>query len=370
VGLVNFAMPAIVMVLADLGFKPSTLGAFSSADTLGFAAGGLAAIAVMRYVSPRVTVAMGLALLFAADLASASFSASSILVTLRSLGAFGGGLAMGACAYVYGLDPERNTAAAVLSSYGLGVIAMTAIPAIVWRWDWHAMFIGLALTAIAVLGFSRYFPSSYRSETTQKQSPSRTSSVPRVLPWLGFGATALFAVALSSFWTYLGRIGSASGLGEQTVSRSLSFAASFGLLAAGLMILAGKRLATKLTIALCAIITAAAVAAAHSPVPWVFAASISVFNFSTAIYVVAAFGLLMRRAPTERFAVQIVGVNAAAAALGPALGGVLIESYGFGVFQLLVMVVFILAAALLWRYSSMGRELVSIESQQSVAGLV
>jgi len=129
---------------------------------------------------------------------------------------------------------------------------------------------------------------------------------------------------------------------------------------------AGKRLARKTTILLCTIASAAAVAmSGYSSGSWLFAAALSAFDFFTILYSIAAAGLLMGRAPYERFAVHLGGVGASAAIVAPTAGGLFVESYGFRALQGLTVLLLVLAATLLWLYSSNGYAVVPPESEPS-----
>lgn len=347
--LVGWIMPTIIEILAhDLGLRPATLGAFSSADIMGMAVGTFSAIGIMRYTSPRATVVAGLALLLGADLASAVLS-SAALVSLRAIGGFGSGLAAGACAYVYGLDPERNSGLAALSLNGMGIAAMATVPVVAHHFGWQAMFVCLAVPILPALILSQHLPNKYQSPTQASHRSCSASKAPRTLIWVGLSVNALSQLSANSFWAYVGRIGSSAGIAEQAIATSLSISAICGLFGSVFVIVLGKRLGgIMIAVAIC--MNVLAIVAASSSAAWAFASAVSAFDFSYLVYAPAIFGLLMRRAPIERFAVYLSGASMVGA-IGPTIGGLLIERHGFAALQLLDSLLLIVAGALLWVYS-------------------
>lgn len=344
--LVIVSLPSITGVLArELGFKPDMLGAFATVNAVGVTAGGLLAIVVMRLASPRATVTMGLLLLVVTHLGSAMFGQPQWLISLRAIGGLAAGLAANACVYVYSRrDRERNSAASILGQTALAGIVITAIPAVVHHFGWRAMFVGFAMLIAPALILAWYFPIDYKEEQSES-SPAPAAS--RRIVWQAIISVMLSSLATLSMWTYLDRIGAEAGIPEVAIARSLSICTIFGFLSSVLVLIVGERVTRTLPLVICVILNITGVAALGSAIPWVFTVAMSIFYFSLPIYLTAQFGAIMRRARSKRFVVMY-SLAGSVGALGPAIGGVVAERYGFAAIRWIAIALVLVGSILLW----------------------
>jgi predicted MFS family arabinose efflux permease len=344
--LVNNTLPAITGVLArQLGFEPSMLGAFGSADSVGMAVGAVSAILVMRYSSPRASVAIGLTLLLVADFASAIATSVAALIALRVAGGLGTGLTVSACYYMYSLeDQERNSAASLLGQTALALVVITAIPELAHAWGWRSVFVALGLLLLPSLLLAGAFARGY--EESRTPDLSSTPGAPRITLSMGLISSALFNVAVLALWTYLERIGAAVGIAEESISRGLSISTAAGFLGSAVVLALGERINGGILVA-SVILTLVGIIASSSPVPWIYTAAISIFYASLPIYFSAQFSAIMRRAPGRSSAAQYT-LSLYVGALGPALGGLVAERYGVLAVRWLAIVCTAVSAALLW----------------------
>ena len=343
--LVYNTLPAITGVLArQLGFEPRTLGAFGSADLLGMAVGALAAIAVMRKISPRTTTVIGLVLLLVADFGSAISGLATALVPLRAVGGVGTGLTASACYYMYSLeDQQRNAAASVLAQIALAVVVITAIPKLAHSWGWQSVFVGLGVLLVPCFFLAREFSAGYKSKALDLPG---SPAVPPVILWLGLISSALFNVAVALFWAYIERIGAATGIAEDNISTGLSISTGAGLLGAILVIALGDRIKGRV-IAASVIVNIIGIVASSSPVPWAYVTAISAFYATIPIYSSAQFSALMRRSSSSRLAAQFT-LSIYVGSLGPALGGLAVNQYGVLAVRWPVVVLTAVSGVLLW----------------------
>jgi MFS family permease len=342
------------------------LGAFASANYLGLVAGSLLAIPTMRCASPRATVTLGLALLLFANLGSAVFGWVTALVALGALGGLGAGLTYGACTYVYSLeDAERNIAASLLGQTALAGVVITVIPAVVHPFGWRAMFVGFGLLVIPCLLLARHFPDGYKGEEAQEPSATLTTA-PRGLLGLGLISVALFSLGMLAMWTYLERIGAMAGIAEQTIAKSLSICTLFGFLSSATVLALGRRITGTGPLVICVLLNIIGVAASASAVPWIYTSAISIFYFSLPIYLSAEFAAIMRRAPSKRFAVKYHFAGNVGS-IGPSIGGLIAEHYGFAAVRWLAITLTVVAAFLLWLgfFTSPSRISQSLRSQHA-----
>jgi predicted MFS family arabinose efflux permease len=346
-------LPAVTGVLArQLEFQPSTVGAFGTAEIGGAAVGAFLAILLMRQLSPRATVTLGLLLLWAANScyaaiawSSAAIAWSFAVVALRAVGGIGTGLTVSACNYVFSLkNRERSYAASMLGFMALAALVIPLIPPLADHLGWRSVFVGFALLVLPCFALSRLFPNTYEHDPAP-ESPRGPAGARLV--WLGFASVALFSVGQFALWTYLERIGSAMGLAETTIASSLSVATVFGFLSSAIALAFGQRILRSGLIIACLVINIAGALGTRSSSPWLYAISISGFYFSLPIYSAVLFGAILRRAGSKCFAAQFtLGLNIGA--LGPALGGLLAEQYGYGSVAWFEVALVALSGALLW----------------------
>jgi predicted MFS family arabinose efflux permease len=346
-GLVINTLPAVTGVLArQLRLEPRVLGAFASANYLGFVAGGLLAVAIMRRASPRTMVTLGLVFLLASDLGSAAFGWGTALVALGALSGIGNGFTYGACYYVFSLeDQARNSAASLLGQTATSLVVITAIPAVAHAFGWRAMFVGLGLLVVPCFLLVRHFPNGYKEEEAQESTTAPTAT--RAILWVGLVSVALFGLGMLGMWTYLERIGAETGIAEQTIARGLSICTVFGLLSSAIVLALGDRVARTIPLVICVILNIIGIAAVGSSNAWIYTIALSAFYFSLPIFLSVQFAAIMRRAPSKRFAVRYQ-VAANVGSLGPAIGGVVAEQYGFAAVRWFAITLTVVATILLW----------------------
>ena len=347
--LVLNALPAITGVLArGLGLEPAMLGSFASANSVGGVIGGALAIALMRRAAPRVSVMIGLTLLLIANLASAAIGLAGVIVLLRAVGGVGTGITISACYYVFGLqDRERNIAASLLAQTASTFLVFSLLPPTVNLFGWRAMFIGLALLVLPCLLLAREFPDTYNEEKSPESSGATgVTTHPGILA-LGLVSVALCSVAILCIWTYLERIGASSGIPQRSIGTALSICTFSGFISSAIALRMGERISGTGIVFVCVFLYIVGIAATTSPIPWIYTVAISAFYFSLPIYLAAQFGSIMRRASSGRFAAQYA-LAGKAGALGPAIGGLVVEQYGLFAVRWLSIVLMAVATALLW----------------------
>jgi predicted MFS family arabinose efflux permease len=345
-GLLVNVLPAVTGVLAkELGFQPSMLGAFASANSLGGLVGGIAAIVVMRHHSPRTTVTIGLTISLVTNLISIVSGFAPYLIVLSALAGFGSGFTISASVYVFGLiDRERNNGAYILGQTVFATLGMLAVPAIVAAFGWRAVFATLGLILIPPLLLARHFPKDYRGEVS---SATAAAAASRGTMWLGLVSAAFCSLATLVTWTYLERIGAEAGIAADVITHGLTVCTIGGFVSSVLVLVLGGRVRGTKPLVVCTLLNVGGMVAMDSPNPWVYVAAISAFYFSLPIYLSAQFGVIMQRAASKRFAAQYQ-LASRLGALGPAIGGVVAQQYGFAAIRWLGIVLMLAASALLW----------------------
>jgi predicted MFS family arabinose efflux permease len=357
--LVIDVLPAITGVLArELRFDPGALGAFASANMLGYAASGIVAIVLMRRASPRAVVLAGLTILFAANLGSAVVSHATSLVMLQALGGVGTGLAISACYYVYSLaDRERNTGAALLSETALATVGMLGIPVLVQKFGWRGLFVSFALLVVPALVLARQFPRDYRDEKSG-DGPA-TSQASQLLTWSALISVSLCGVAIFAMWTYLERIGTEAGLSLESISSALAICTVSGAISSVIVLVCGERVNGTLPLLACVVLNTVGVVATRSSNALIYTVAISVFYFSLPLYLAIQFGAIMHRIHSRRFTV-LYTLAQRCSSFGPLAGGLVAQRHGFAAVRWLAIALMLLAAGILWSGFMMRRRFTRI----------
>jgi predicted MFS family arabinose efflux permease len=339
-------LPALTDMLARyLHFDDRVLGAFASASYLGCAAGSFAALALLKKISPRFSVFTGIGVLAGSLLACAAVGRAPALVFLSAVGAFGAGLATSACYYVFSLSQqERNSGAGLLSQTALATLVIAAIPAVSMEGGWRWVFLALGFLTLPCVLFSFKFPSAYES-VNHLETDAATAA--KKLEWWALASTVLANLCIQMVWTYLGRMGSVAGIDETAIARGLSLSTVAGFVSSLLVLVQGERFARSGVLLPCVALTAIGIVAAGSPVTWIYVAGISIYYFSLPIFLSAQFGAIVRRASSKRFALSYT-LATQIGGFGPAAGGFLVQSYGFGALRLVSIGLMFSSFFILW----------------------
>ncbi|RPI46429.1 MAG: MFS transporter [Betaproteobacteria bacterium] len=348
--LVLNVMPALTGFLArNLGFTPADIGTFVSADVLGIALGTAISVRFMGLTSLRATLASGMAILLIANLASAAAGSVTAITALRFCGGIGSGLALGACFYVYGLaHRERNFAAYLIGQTALAFLVIVAIPFVAAQLGWRAVFVVLGLLTIPVLMLVSWLPTAKVAAPLggSRATHARRSPLPAKL-WLGLAGTVAFFLGQGSLYTFIERIGASSGFTEEVIAHSLSIFAMVGLLSCVFVLLLGSRVTSFGALLLGVAANVLGASAVFAAKPWLYTVAICFFYFSLPIIATCQFGAIARADTTGRAAVYASTATFGGFALGPYLGGMLVEQLGYVGVQWLDIIMIILTAVTL-----------------------
>jgi hypothetical protein len=284
-------------------------------------------------------------MLVAADFGSAISGWTAALVPLRAVGGIGTGLTVSACYYMCSLEnQQRNAAACTLAQSALALVVITLIPKLAHSLGWRSVFIGLGLLVIPCLLLARDFSAGY--EESEAQDLQGSAAAPPVILWLGLISSAMFNVAIAVFWTYIDRIGAATGIAEESISTGLSIATAMGFLGSVLVIVFDDRINGPIVFA-SVILNIIGIVASSSAVAWIYVAAISAYYATLPIYFSAQFSVVMRRASSSQFAAKFT-LSTYVGSLGPALGGLAVTQFGILAVRWLAVVFMAVSAALLW----------------------
>jgi predicted MFS family arabinose efflux permease len=274
------ALPALVTVIASgLGWDDRALGLLASADVAGITLGSLAGVPIVRRSRLRTVVIAAAIALVLADVGCASSDAKALIVAFRLAGGLASGLILAACYAIYSdTHPQRKQAPTHRAS-------------------------GAGGSGVAV--------------------------------WLAVAGVIAFVIGEGAVWTFMERMGAASGIPAQDVNTAVSACTLAGLLGAAVMMFPSNRLGVALPLIASMLLSAAAVAAMRSPIPAVYIASLCAFNFAWLAFGTVQFAVI---ANADRAGTATVAMSAASFGgftIGPYVAGELAVRYGFFAVQCL-----------------------------------
>lgn len=330
------ALPALITVIASgLGWDDRALGLLASADVAGITLGSLAGVPLVRRVRLRTVIIAAALALVLADIGCASSDGKALIIAFGLAGGLAGGLILAACYAIYSdTHPQRNYAIFSISQMVSGFIAVTALPPLAGRCGWRSVFVAFALFSALAIPLAIPLP----ARAFVKAAPTPRASCDggsQVAVWLAVAGVIAFVIGEGAVWTFIERIGAASGIPAQEVNTAVSACTLAGLLGAAVMMFPSNRLGVALPLIASALLSIAAVAAMRSPVPAVYIASLCAFNFAWLAFGTVQFAVIAR---ADSVGTATVAMSAAAFggfSIGPYAAGELVVRYGFFAVQCL-----------------------------------
>ena len=173
--------------------------------------------------------------------------------------------------------------------------------------------------------------------------------------WLALAGTAAFFLGQGALYTFIERVGATSGFDKEAIEHSLSVFALVGFLSSFAVLLLGPRVTSLLALTVGALTNLAGTLAVMSADHRTYTVAICLFYVSLPIIATCQFGAIARADPTGRTAVYASTATFGGFAIGPYLGGILVERFGFAALQALDIGMVIFAAITLLPLLRNGR---------------
>ena len=240
-------LPALVMgMMTDLEFNQKQIGTVSTWQLIGIAVGSFLNLWLVKVLSWRKIVYLGVSCLLLGDFISMFFADYSYFIWIRFASGVAGGICISFAGFALGktLLADKNFGLFLVFQVGFAIIANFSMPALIEAYGIAAIFICLiTLEVIALLFLLKNIPNTKGDEGSEG---GVNSSKQWFYCSLQLAAIFFFFVALGGFWTYIAPIGIDAGLSEQQTGTALSlglFAAITGaFVAAQLNIKLGRML--------------------------------------------------------------------------------------------------------------------------------
>jgi predicted MFS family arabinose efflux permease len=318
------------MILAALaarfGFTDPQLGWIGGIENAGLLAGSVIASGLATRFPFRTLTATGLVVALGATLATPLAGAFGPFCAIRLVGGLGNGLcyAGGVAALSLTARPERNFSVFVVvlvlaNSLELWVIpdvaAAAGVPGI------YGLLAALYVLPLALLGrFPGRAPVRPAADTTTGRGERRT------LAAVAIGAIVLFNVAASAMYAYSERIGGSVGLSERAIANTLTWCNLFSITGPLLAYALARRFGQhRPQLAALAILILVYVSWAAFLSRATFAVGVLLFFEVWSLVNVYQLGTLTELDDTRRGVALLPAAQGVGQAVGPTLGGVLLE---------------------------------------------
>lgn len=334
--LVVNALPALVTLIASgLGWDDRALGLLASADVAGITLGSLAGVPLVRRVRLRTVVMWAALALGLADVGCASSDAETLIVAFRLAGGLASGLIIAACYAIYSdTHPQRNFAIFSVAQMVSGFIVVTELPVLASRYGWRSGLFAFALFSALAVPLALPLPSrAFMKQAPALRTPGAGAS--SVAVWLAVIGVITFVTGEGAVWTFIERIGAASGIPAQVVNTAVSACTLAGLLGAAVMMFPSDRLGAMLPLTASMLLSVAAVAVMRTPVSAVYIASLCAFNFAWLAFGTVQFAVIAKADHAGTATVAMSTASYAGFTVGPYVAGNLTMRYGFFAVQCL-----------------------------------
>lgn len=321
--------PAIAAQLASQWqLSPTRIGDLFSAELGAMSLATLPAIWWLKHIDWRRAALCSALLFIVANLLSMLAHDYSLLLMARLCSALAGGSLMIICLASAAASPTPSRAYGfwVMGQLVLGAIGLSLLPMLFQRFGLGACYLILALLMTLCLPLVRCFPSgAARPGANAPPVPA----ISRFKAGLGILGILTFYISLSGVWTFIGAIGSQSGLSAQTSGDILAIATLMGIVGALCATLFGDRLPRSALLLLgYGLMAGSVLLLLDQPQLARFALAALVFKFTWTFILPL---ILARMAEMDRSGRLMNASNlviSAGLAIGPSLAGRLIESSG------------------------------------------
>ncbi|WP_339670775.1 MFS transporter [Dasania marina] len=339
-------LPLMIGVLVDYQhYSQKVAGTVSAAQLFGVSIGILLLSRYTLRYGLKNNVSCAALFVLVIEIVSLLFEALPALYVFRFLSGLGGGVVAG-CTYTWlgnSRDPDRGFGLFLLIQFLLGALLLYILPLGFSRFGAEVIKLPFLFFAVLAIVFSAAF------KGTDERSDERISfreilaakgAVPALL------AVGLFELAMSLVWAQVERLGSTWQLSAAVISQALALATLAGLLGALLVVLVGVKLGRALSIIIGISIIVAVLLAliTYQSSLIIFIVSMVLFNIAwsfTVPYLQGVQASLGAGAGVVCLGAFVITVSLA---LGPALSGFLVASYGFlgAVIGAMILLVFCL----------------------------
>lgn len=322
-----YVLPYLVTAAVEgLGADPVRAGFGTTLEVLAMAASSLGLASRVSRMELRRVALGGVAITLAGNLGSVAAAAWPACVALRVVAGVGAGIALaaGQAAGARSLAPDRLFARVVFWRATIFAILLPAFPLALAAWGHRGVYAATGTVTLVCLAGCARMPRAGASAAAAGMIPAGFVVSAAVL-----AATFLFATGDAALWSFSERLGLAAGVASGHMGTVLALSVAAGL--------CGSASAARLAIhgprpvhvfAACVVTAAAALAVANAHGTAAFTLAIGLYGGAVFFMLPYLFGTAARWDTSGRLAAAAGGALLLGTAVGPSLGGVLVERWG------------------------------------------
>jgi predicted MFS family arabinose efflux permease len=326
-------MPALVAGLIDgLGFTKRQAGFVGSANVYGAACGALVAVFLVHRFPWRRIEVVALSLLLLLDVVSTQVTAAGLLIALRFVHGFVGGIAVGIGLAVMARTrvPDRAFGMLLTVQYGAGGLGVMFLPRLAHQFGPQVLFLALAaFTSITLLMLP--FLAEYPPRDRGPVLDGSPGAVRRIPLFMTLVAVFLFQASNMGMSAFIIPLGRHYGLEDTFISNTLGFASWVGVVGSIAVIWMAGRQGRAVPIAVALVATLVGIAAfLRSDAAWVFIAANAVTAITWSFLIPYFFGMCADFDPAGRSATMAGFFSKMGLASGPAAAALLLGQDNYG----------------------------------------
>ncbi len=357
------ALPVWVgALIAQYKFAPQQAGGLATLFLIG-------AVLSSLFFAPRLNRMNGrLAVMGGFALAALAFFAAAWVTDFRTLAvlhAVAGASAACGLSFTHGTiarsaNPHRLFAIVGMALGVFAILFLGATPNLIVAFGGRALFaVFSAIMASATIVAAISFPAVVAREENLIAEVSHLSRA----VWFGVGGVSCMALTQAMMFSFIERIGIDNGFGTDAVTGVLIALGLVNLLPAPLAAVLERKLSAR-TVVIAGPICQAVIAVAITFGSGFFAYAIPTALFAAVMIFTHtfAFGLLSRLDPTARALAGTPAMLMIGAAVGPILGGTLVQSFGYQALGLGAIAISAIAVLLFSRVFATSAELAGSQS--------
>lgn len=259
-------MPALVDgLIHGAGFSNRQAGMIGSSNVYGAALGALTAVFLVKRINWRAAAYGLLCGLICMDLVSMLLHAFELLLAVRFLHGFMGGMLVGIGFSIIARtrEADRTFGYLLMVQVSLGGVGLMLLPPLVPVLGTWVLFAALILFSAATLAMVPFLDSYPPGSDQKRVATTADGRVRRGPLTLSLFATFLFQGGNMAVYAYMIGVGRAAGLGIDITSRALAIADWIAIAGSGLVILLSTRYGRTWPLTAAILVTAACTWALH-----------------------------------------------------------------------------------------------------------
>jgi len=345
-------MPAIVSGLIEaLGFTNQQAGNVASANMYGAATGALFIVFLIKRLNWQLASTLFLCGLILIDLLSIGISDPTILLLVRFLHGFIGGMLVGTGFSLMArtTQPDRTFGVLLFVQFGFGGLGIMFIPGLVPELGTQVLFYSLIAFSVATFMMLPFLP-EYPVKTEKAQEKNTSGGGIQMRPLILTLATIfLFQAANMGLFAFIIGLGEYYSLEMGFISTTLGVANWLGLAGAGLVIAIGSRFGYLKSVLAGIVFTTLAIwALLYSNVPWIWIASNCMIGITWGFTISYLLGLASRFDSTGQMAAMGGFASKMGLASGPVVTAMLLGEDNYELIIMVATAVMVITAVTVW----------------------